>query len=74
MSARDDEETVVAGPAAVVVAPIVEAVTNTRVKRVKGKPVMSSEKRVYKAGLRAKLNQMRTDGFERKDFDALLQT
>ena len=74
LSTRDIEETVVAEPAVVGAAPIVEAVTNTRAKRVKGKPIMSSKKRVYIAGLRAKLNKMRTDGFERKDFDALLQT
>ena len=66
LSARDDEEEAIAGPSAVVVAPIV-----TRTKR---KLALKSEKRVYKAGLRAKLNQMRTGGFERKDFDELLMT
>ena len=71
-SARDDEEEAIAGPSAVVVEPVVEAVTDTHVKRTKRKLASKSGKRVYKAGLRDKLNQMREGGFERKDFDELL--
>ena len=54
------------------VEPVVEAVTDTHVKRTKRKLASKSGKRVYKAGLRDKLNQMREGGFERKDFDELL--
>jgi hypothetical protein len=71
-SAFDYEEEVIAGPSAPVVEPVVEAVTDTRVKRTKRKLASKSGKRVYKAGLRDKLNQMREGGFERKDFDELL--
>ena len=76
LSTRDIEETVVAEPAAAGAAPIVEDVTNSRAKSVKGKPIMSSRK-FNIASLRAKLSQMKTDGMnhiEWKDFDALLQT
>ena len=66
-SACDYDEEVIAGPSAPVVEPVVvEAVLSSRVK-------LTKRKLAFKAGLRAKLNQMREGGFEKKDFDGLLR-
>ena len=66
-SACHYDEEVIAGPSAPVVKPVVvEAVLSSRVK-------LTKRKLAFKSGLKAKVNQMREGGFEKKDFDRLLR-
>ena len=63
----EDVEEVIDGPSAPVVKPVVvEAVLSSRVK-------LTKRKLAFKSGLKAKVNQMREGGFDKKDFDGLLK-